>query len=65
MALGIIVIVNVTVLAHCPAVGVKVLCCAVQNYQLLSNHKPVTLFVDVVGNGAILSPLQIEYYSIK
>ena len=54
--LGIIVIVNVTVLAHCPAVGVKVYV-VVAELSIAGDHEPVTLFVDVVGNGAIASPL--------
>ena len=53
------VMVKVSVVAHCPAVGVKVYVVVV----VLSNagdHVPVIPFVDVVGNAERLSPLQIS-----
>ena len=54
---GVIVIVKVAVVAHCPAVGVKVY---VVDTELLiaGDHVPVILFVELVANGGIVAPLQ-------
>jgi hypothetical protein len=55
---GVTVIVNVVVVAHCPAVGVKVY---VVVAVLLSAgvHVPVIPLFDVVGNAASVAPEQI------
>jgi hypothetical protein len=55
---GLTVIVNVAVVAHCPAVGVKVYVVV----AVLSNagdQDPVMPLVDVVGNAVSVAPAQI------
>ena len=58
------VMINVVVVAHCPAVGVKVYVVVV----VLSNagdHVPVIPLVDVVGKGESEPPLQIAATAAK
>ena len=55
---GLTVIVNVVVVAHCPAVGVKVYVVV----AVLSNagdHEPVMPLVEVVGSAVSVAPEQI------
>jgi hypothetical protein len=58
VACGLTVMVNVVVVAHCPAVGVKVY---VVVAVLLSagDHVPVIPLFDVVGNAASVAPEHI------
>ena len=54
---GVIVTVLVCVVAHCPAVGVKVY--VVDAVLLIAGDQvPVILFVELVANGGIVAPLQ-------
>ena len=54
---GVIVMVIVVVVAHCPAVGVNVYV-VVAVLFIAGLHVPVTPLVDVVGNAAIVAPEQ-------
>ena len=61
---GLTVIVNVVVVAHCPAVGVNVYVVV----AVLSNagdHEPVMPFVEVVGSGASVAPEQIGVTAVN
>jgi hypothetical protein len=58
VTLGLTVIVNVVVVAHCPAVGVKVYV-VVWVLSTAGAHVPVMPLLEVVGNGAIVAPEQI------
>ena len=54
---GVIVILIVCVVPHCPAVGVKVY--VVDDVLLIAGDQvPVILFVELVANGGIVAPLQ-------
>jgi hypothetical protein len=61
---GLTVIVNVVVVAHCPAVGVNVY---VVVAVLLSagDHEPVIPLVEVVGNADKVAPEQIGVMAAK
>ena len=54
---GVIVTVLVCVVAHCPAVGVKIYV-VVAVLLIAGDHVPVILFVELVANGGIVAPLQ-------
>ena len=54
---GVIVIVIVAVVAHCPAVGVNVYVVVVV-LLMAGDHVPVMLLLDVVGNAAMVAPEQ-------
>jgi hypothetical protein len=54
---GVIVTVLVCVVAHCPAVGVKVY--VVDAVLLIAgNHVPEIPLIELVGSGGIVAPLQ-------
>ena len=55
---GLTVIVNVVVVAHCPAVGVKVYV-VVAVLSRAGDHVPVIPLFDVVGNAFNVAPAQI------
>ena len=50
--------VSVLVVAHCPAVGVKVYVVVVVLFRA-GDHVPVIPFIEVVGNALNAAPLQI------
>jgi hypothetical protein len=54
---GVIVILIICVVPHCPAVGVKVY---VVDTELLiaGDHVPEIPFIELVGSGGIVAPLQ-------
>ena len=55
---GLTVIVNVAIVAHCPAVGVNVYVVVVV-LSSAGTHIPAMPLVEVVGNGASTAPEQI------
>jgi hypothetical protein len=55
---GLTVIVNVAVVAHCPAVGVKVYVVVAVLFNA-GDQVPVIPLFDVIGNAAKLAPEQI------
>lgn len=55
---GSTAITKVVVVAHCPAVGVNVYVVVAELFNA-GDHVPVIPFVDVVGNGANVDPIQI------
>jgi len=55
---GLTVIVKVAIVAHCPAVGVKVYVVVVV-LSRVGAHVPVMLLLDVVGNAVSVAPEQI------
>ena len=57
VTLLLIVIVRVVIVAHCPAVGVKVYV-VVAVLLMAGLQEPVMPFVDVVGNAGIEAPEQ-------
>jgi hypothetical protein len=57
--LALTVTVNVCVVAHCPAVGVKVYVPLAVLLTVAGLHVPVILLVDVVGNAGTVPPLHI------
>ena len=57
---GFTVIVLVVVVAHCPAVGVKVYVVVAVLFNA-GDHVPVIPFVEVVGNAANVAPEQIGF----
>ena len=57
VTLGVIVIVSCVVVAHCPAVGVKVYVVVVV-LLIEGDQLPVMPLVEVVGNAGTLAPLQ-------
>jgi hypothetical protein len=54
---GVIVTVLVCVVAHCPAVGVKVYV-VVEVLLITGDQVPVIPFIELVANGGIVAPLQ-------
>ena len=54
---GVTVMLSVVVVAHCPAVGVKVYV-VVAVLLIAGDQVPVILFVELVANGGIVAPLQ-------
>ena len=54
---GVIVTVLVCVVAHCPAVGVKVYV-VVEVLLITGDHVPEIPFIELVGSGGIVAPLQ-------
>lgn len=55
--IGLMVMVNETVLAHWPGLGVNVYV-VVAVLLIAGDHDPVTPLVEVVGNAGIEAPLQ-------
>jgi hypothetical protein len=54
---GVIVILIICVVPHCPAVGVKVY--VVDTVLLIAgDHVPEIPFIELVGSGGIVAPLQ-------
>ena len=62
--LGVTVMVKVVVVAHCPAVGVKVYV-VVAVLSRAGDHTPVYPFREVVGNAFKVAPLQIGATAAK
>ena len=58
--LELTVIVNVAVVAHCPAIGVKVYVVVAVLFKA-GDQVPVIPFVEVVGNAAKVAPVQIGF----
>jgi hypothetical protein len=56
---GVIVTVNVVVLAHCPASGVKVYVPLLALSTVAGDHEPVMELLDVVGKVGTIPPEQI------
>jgi hypothetical protein len=54
---GVIVTVLVCVVAHCPAVGVKVYV-VVEVLLITGDQVPVIPFIELVGSEGIVAPLQ-------
>ena len=54
---GVTVMLSVVIVAHCPAVGVKVYV-VVAVLLIAGDQVPVILFVELVANGGIVAPLQ-------
>ena len=54
---GVIVTVLVCVVAHCPAVGVKVYV-VVEVLLIAGDHDPEIPFIEVLSSGGIVAPLQ-------
>jgi hypothetical protein len=54
---GLTVIINVVLVAHCPAAGVNVYVVVVVLFNT-GDHAPLMPFIDVVGNGASVPPEQ-------
>jgi hypothetical protein len=61
---GLMVIVNVAVVAHCPAVGVKVYV-VVAVLSKAGDHEPVLPLFDVVGSAGKVAPEQIGATALK
>jgi hypothetical protein len=61
---GFTVIVNAVVLAHCPAVGVKVYNVVVVLFKD-GDQVPVIPLVEIVGNGAKIPPEQMAGTALK
>ena len=61
---GFTVTVNVAIVAHKPAVGVKVYV-PVAVLLTAGDHVPVTPFVEVVGSTGAADPLQIDGTAVK
>ena len=59
VSIGLTVTVNVCVVAHTPAVGVKVYVPLAVLLTVAGLHVPVTPLLDVVGNAGTVPPLQI------
>ena len=64
VTIGFTVMVKVAVLAHCPAVGVKVYKVVAVLFKA-GDQEPVIPLVDVVGNGARTAPEQIAGTAVK
>jgi hypothetical protein len=64
VTLGLTVIVNVVVVAHCPAFGVNVYVVVVV-LSSAGDHVPVIPLLDVVGNAANVAPEQIGATILK
>ena len=62
---GVITIINVLVVAHCPAVGVKVYVPVVVLLTVAGDQVPVIPLVDVVGNTGAVAPLHIGSTAAK
>jgi hypothetical protein len=56
---GVIVTVNVVVIAHCPASGVKVYVPLLALSTIAGDHEPVIELLEVVGNVGTIPPEQI------
>ena len=56
---GVIVTINVVVLAHCPALGVKVYVPLLALSTIAGDHEPVMELLDEVGNAGTVPPEQI------
>ena len=54
---GVTVMLSVVVVAHCPAVGVKVYV-VVEVLLITGDHVPEIPFIELVGSGGIVAPLQ-------
>ena len=54
---GVTVMLSVVIVAHCPAVGIKVYV-VVAVLLIAGDQVPVILFVELVANGGIVAPLQ-------
>jgi hypothetical protein len=61
---GLTVIVSVVVVAHCPAVGVKVYVVVVVLFKA-GDQVPLMPLLEVVGNGASVAPVQIGVTALK